>query len=82
MTVPFFQLFFIVNLFMSMRRGRAADTNPWHATTLEWATPTPPLAHGNFELAPRAYRNPYEYSVPGAPTDFTPQHFRDEQAGA
>jgi cytochrome c oxidase subunit 1 len=70
----FFQLFFIINLFMSLRRGRSTDSNPWHATTLEWATPTPPLAHGNFEQAPRAYRNPYEYSVPGAATDFTPQN--------
>jgi len=70
----FFQLFFIVNLFMSMRRGRVAEANPWRATTMEWATPTPPLAHGNFEQAPRAYRNPYEYSVPGAATDFTPQN--------
>jgi cytochrome c oxidase subunit 1 len=69
----FFQLFFIVNLFMSMRSGRTAAANPWQATTLEWATPTPPLAHGNFEQAPRAYRGPYEYSVPGAAADFTQQ---------
>jgi cytochrome c oxidase subunit 1 len=78
----FFQLFFIVNLFMSIRRGHPTDANPWQATTLEWATPTPPLAHGNFEQAPRAYRSPYEYSVPGAPADFVPQHLRDEEAGA
>ena len=31
---------------------------------------------------PRAYRDPYEYSVPGARTDFTPQHVRDDQVGA
>ena len=78
----FFQLFFIVNLFMSMRRGRATNENPWQATTMEWATPTPPLAHGNFAHAPRAYRDPYEYSVPGARADFLPQHVRDEQVGA
>jgi cytochrome c oxidase subunit 1 len=75
----FFQLFFIVNLFMSLRRGPAATANPWQATTLEWATPTPPLAHGNFEQAPRAYRGPYEYSVPGASTDFTQQNAPDER---
>jgi cytochrome c oxidase subunit 1 len=75
----FFQLFFVANLFMSMRRGQATNTNPWQATTLEWATPTPPLAHGNFEQAPRAYRNPYEYSVPGAAADFVPQNAPDER---
>jgi len=77
----FVQLFFIVNLFMSMRRGRATNENPWQATTMEWATPTPPLAHGNFAHAPRAYRDPYEYSVPGARADFLPQHVRDGQVG-
>jgi cytochrome c oxidase subunit 1 len=68
-----FQIFFIINLLVTPRLGRVAGANPWRATTLEWATPTPPLAHGNFEQAPRAWRGPYEYSVPGAPADFTPQ---------
>jgi cytochrome c oxidase subunit I len=75
-----FQIFFVVNLFMSITRGRAATTNPWEATTMEWATPTPPLAHGNFEEAPRAYRSPYEYSIPGASADFLPQHVSDHLA--
>ena len=52
--LAFFQLFFIVNLVVSIRAGRVADTNPWEATTLEWAaTSTPPRAHGNFDR-PRA----------------------------
>jgi cytochrome c oxidase subunit I len=46
--------------------------NPWQATTLEWNTPTPP-PHGNFLTEPVAYRGPYEYSLPGADKDFTPQ---------
>jgi len=46
--------------------------NPWHATTLEWAAPSPP-GHGNFLTEPVAYREPYEYSVPGHPTDYLPQ---------
>jgi cytochrome c oxidase subunit 1 len=74
-----FQLFFIINLLVTPRLGRTAGPNPWRATTLEWATPTPPLAHGNFAEVPRAWRGPYEYSVPGAPVDFTPQG--DEAAG-
>jgi cytochrome c oxidase subunit I len=79
--LAFFQLFFIANLFISLRRGRTVDANPWQATTLEWATPTPPLPHGNFATPPRAYRNPYEYSLPGAAADYVPQHIRDHQAG-
>jgi cytochrome c oxidase subunit 1 len=68
------QIFFIVNFFMSIKGGKKVENdNPWDATTLEWATPTPP-PHGNFIDAPRVYRGPYEYSVPGAATDFTPQH--------
>lgn len=75
--LAFFQIFFIVNLVMSIRGGRTVSANPWEATTLEWATPTPPLAHGNFEQPPRAYRDPYEYSVPGAAADYTPQHIEE-----
>jgi cytochrome c oxidase subunit 1 len=68
------QLFFIVNFFTSIKGGKKVENdNPWDATTLEWATPTPP-PHGNFAEAPRVYRGPYEYSVPGAATDFTPQN--------
>ena len=49
------------------------DGNPWQATTIEWAAPSPP-PHGNFVVAPQAYRGPYEYSVPGAARDFLPQN--------
>ena len=68
-----FQLFFIVNLFWSIRKGKKVEENYWHATTLEWATPTPP-PHGNFTIVPEVFRPPYEYSVPGAKRDFTPQN--------
>ena len=67
-----FQIFFIVNFFMSIRRGEKTNNNPWQATTLEWETPSPP-PHGNFLSPPEVHRGPYEYSVPGAATDFTPQ---------
>jgi cytochrome c oxidase subunit I len=69
------QVFFIVNFFASLKWGRVGDSNPWHATTLDWsATTTPPRPHGNFAEPPRVYRDPYDYSVPGAPTDFIPQN--------
>jgi cytochrome c oxidase subunit 1 len=35
-------LAFIVNVFVSKRRGAIAGNNPWHAETLEWATTSPP----------------------------------------
>lgn len=71
----FFQIFFIVNFFLSLKTGRRAEANAWQSTTLDFAaTTSPPLAHGNFATAPRVYRDPYEYSVPGASVDFTPQN--------
>jgi cytochrome c oxidase subunit I+III len=33
---------FIVNVVVSLRRGRVAGENPWNAKTLEWATASPP----------------------------------------
>jgi cytochrome c oxidase subunit 1 len=73
LALALFQVPFLFNLVWSVRRGRVADANPWRATTLEWAAPTPPLAHGNFPHPVRAYRDPYDYSVPGASADFSPQ---------
>ncbi len=67
------QLLFIANFFWSLFKGRAAGANPWQATTLEWATSSPP-PHGNFATPPTVYHGPYEYSVPGASKDFLPQH--------
>ena len=67
-----FQIPFIFNFFWSIRKGEKTAENPWQATTIEWAAPSPP-PHGNFAAAPQAYRGPYEYSVPGAGKDFVPQ---------
>ncbi|MBI2928806.1 MAG: cbb3-type cytochrome c oxidase subunit I [Verrucomicrobia bacterium] len=68
------QVPFIINFFWSMFKGRPATSdNPCEATTLEWQTPTPP-PHGNFVAVPQVHRGPYEYSVPGAAKDFTPQN--------
>jgi cytochrome c oxidase subunit I len=68
------QIPFIINFFWSIKHGKKVESdNPWQATTLEWQTPTPP-PHGNFDKEPEAHRGPYDYSVPGAKTDFTPQN--------
>jgi cytochrome c oxidase subunit 1 len=76
------QIPFIVNFFISAKVGKKVENdNPWNATTLEWATPTPP-GHGNFLTEPAVYRNPYEYSVPGDEADFTPQFEADPKKAA
>ena len=74
------QLLFLLNFFWSLWKGRKAeDINPWEATTLEWTVPSPP-PHDNFAgHIPAVYRGPYEYSVPGAEKDFTPQHHPEPQ---
>ena len=71
----FFQFFFIINLCISLFRGKKTEDNAWGATTLEWsAAPSPPVGHGNFPTTPVVHRGPYEYSVPGQERDFTPQN--------
>ncbi len=71
-TMGLFQVPFIINFFTSIRWGTPASANPWDATTLEWATTSPP-PHHNFDTPPSVYRAAYEYSVPGAERDFSPQ---------
>lgn len=67
------QLPFIINLFTSWFAGKKVESdNPWEATTLEWATPTPP-GHGNFTFDVATYRGPYEYSRPDREDDYYPQ---------
>ena len=67
------QFIFLFNLFWSMFKGKKAEMNPWQATTLEWTVPSPP-PHDNFGgKVPVVNHGPYEYSVPGAATDFVMQ---------
>jgi cytochrome c oxidase subunit 1 len=81
LALALFQLPFLFNMVWSLRYGRVAGTNPWDATTLEWSAPTPP-PHGNFPHPVRAYRDPYDYSVPGAAADFTPQALAAQDVSA
>jgi cytochrome c oxidase subunit 1 len=75
------QLIFFYNMITSMRSGKKADSNPWHATTLEWQTEHTPPRHGNWghEL-PEVHRWAYDYSVPGYPEDYIPQNVPAELA--
>ncbi len=73
------QIPFVINFFWSRKHGEKAEDNAWQATTLEWSAAPSPPGHGNFPVPPVVTRGPYEYSVPGAPRDFTPQ---DAPAGS
>jgi len=44
-------LLFVVNMLMSLRGGRIAAPNPWGASSLEWATSSPPPTY-NFAHLP------------------------------
>ena len=76
------QLFFLLNFFWSLWKGKKAEMNPWNATTLEWTVPSPP-PHDNFGgKIPVVYHGAYEYSVPGAKQDFIMQDSPEKIVGA
>jgi len=72
------QLIFFYNFFWSIRQGEPASANPWDATSLEWATASPPPPDNFAGQFPTVYRGPYEYSLPAGPQDFFPQHLQSE----
>ena len=61
-------------LFWSMRYGRKASANPWHATGLEWTTPSPPPEH-NFTVTPVVTEPPYNYPT----TEELPEPYREAE---
>jgi cytochrome c oxidase subunit 1 len=67
------QLIFLVNLFWSMRRGPAAEANPWECGTLEWTPASYATNEEAGEWRPRVNHGPYEYNTSGAEKDFTMQ---------
>jgi len=60
------QLIFLFNLIRSRFRGPKAPDNPWEATTLEWATTSPPPFDNFGGKPPVVQRGPNEYGVAGA----------------
>jgi cytochrome c oxidase subunit 1 len=42
----------VINVLLSLRRGRRAGPDPWKGNTLEWFMPSPPPPH-NFDSIPR-----------------------------
>jgi cytochrome c oxidase subunit 1 len=58
------QLLFVVNLVWALRKGPAADANPWQVGTLEWTcAPSPPPAD-NYARVPVVVRGPHALSQP------------------
>jgi cytochrome c oxidase subunit 1 len=57
------QVFFLVNFFWSLRRGPAAEANPWECTTLEWTLPSPTPREGFGDGQPAVSHGPYEYGA-------------------
>jgi len=54
-------------LFASLRKKMDAPANPWHARTLEWQIPSPPITH-NFHEIPVVNSDPYDYYRPFEPS--------------
>ena len=54
-------LIMIINLIVSLRRGKQAPANPWGGATLEWTVASPPPQE-NFHEVPTVTAGPYDYS--------------------
>jgi len=67
------QFVFLFNFFYSLKKGKKAPKNPWHANTLEWQAVSPP-PHGNFNPYPVVHRWPYDYNHPDKELDYCPQN--------
>jgi cytochrome c oxidase subunit I+III len=68
-------LTYAVNIIISLRRGAVAGPNPWGASTLEWATTSPPAPY-NFNPGPTVsgreplwHLDPEQPAVVGLATD-------------
>jgi len=74
------QLLFLFNMVYSYFKGKPSGGNPWKATSLEWLTPETPPKHGNWGPSlPVVHRWAYDYGVPGAELDYTPQTTSGEE---
>ena len=52
----------LIYLPWSLRFGKRASANPWHATTLEWTVPSPPPTH-NFDVLPVVTEEAYDFTA-------------------
>jgi cytochrome c oxidase subunit I len=75
------QLIFLGNLIWSRFRGPIASENPWEATSLEWATTSPPPFDNFAGKHPVVQNGPNEYGVEGTGgTDYVMQNAAPKSA--
>jgi cytochrome c oxidase subunit 1 len=67
------QLIFVYNLIHSRFWGEKAPDNPWEATSLEWATTSPPPFDNFGGTLPVVYHDPYQYGIEGSTDDYVMQ---------
>jgi cytochrome c oxidase subunit 1 len=68
------QLIFVYNLIHSRFWGEKAPDNPWQATSLEWATTSPPPFDNFGGQLPVVYHDAYQYGIEGATDDYVMQN--------
>src|SRR5512132_324351 len=67
------QLVFLANVIWSRFRGAPAPANPWHATSLEWSTSSPPPFNNFGGRHPVVSHGPNEYGAIGPDGDYVMQ---------
>jgi cytochrome c oxidase subunit I len=68
------QLIFVYNLIHSRFWGKPAPDNPWQATSLEWATTSPPPFDNFGGKLPVVYHDAYQYGIEGSTGDYVMQN--------
>jgi len=54
----------LINMIVSLKRGKPAGPNPWGARTLEWEHTTSPPDEHNFDGVPAITHDPYDFRAP------------------
>ena len=67
------QFIFLYNLIHSRFWGEKAPDNPWQATSLEWATSSPPPYDNFGGKLPVVYHDPYQYGIEASSGDYVMQ---------
>jgi cytochrome c oxidase subunit 1 len=74
------QAIFLYNFAWSLRRRvQIAESNPWHAATLEWSISSPPPVDNFGAREPVVFRGAYELDAFGSGNDFIAQHLAPEE---
>jgi cytochrome c oxidase subunit 1 len=63
--IAFSILLFLINAWMSLRRGTKAADNPWNSRSPEFMVASPMPAH-NYAMPFEVVGEPYDYGLPGS----------------